>query len=121
MGENDDDPELSLEPGDLILRGEGKVVGIHTKRFKRTPTQPPPTPEPKRHTRKEAAKKIARKVVDSSAKLTEEEALAKAAELASEAAHRMSLGTPKRQRGFGLGSILQAIVDRKKKTDTDTG
>lgn len=90
---NEDERPLEVEPGDLILRGEGKVLGIHsTRRTRRKPEEPAQAPEPKRHTRHEAAEKIARTIVESTVTLTEEEALAKAAELASEAAARMDLG-----------------------------
>lgn len=83
---------------------------------KRQYPEPAPAPEPHRHTRDEATRKIARTIVESSVKVTEEEALAKAAEYASEAGYRMSKGAvyPRKKPRISLGALLEAIQNRNK-------
>lgn len=104
------------ESDDLILRADRQEIGRMSRRpRKRQYPEPAPTPEPHRHTREEATSKIARTIVESSVKVTEEEALAKAAEYASEAGYRMSKGavSPRKPR-ISLGALLEAIQNRNK-------
>ena len=85
------DHGLNLQDGDLVLRDHGNVVGVHsTRKRARVVPEPVQTPEPHRHSRHEAATKIARAVVESTVKETEEQALAHAQELISDAAERLA-------------------------------
>ncbi len=114
----DDERELSVNDGDLILREGGKVVGIHSRdRSRRKPEPPQEKPEPKRHTRHEAAKKIARTVVESTVKVTENEALVQAAELISDASERFKRNerlSRKPKSPFSIGAALAAQIEKLK-------
>ncbi len=99
----------------FILRENGKIVGI--TRGKRKPVVQPRKfstavsgDEP---VDADAIRKIADALITADGhNLTEEEALAQAAVLASEAGQRLKMPAPKK--GSGLGAVFSALANRKK-------
>jgi len=101
----------------LILRENSQVVGITRGKKK-------PVVQPRKFSTAvsgdepadaAAIRKIAEALITADGhNITEEEALARAAELASEAGQRFKMRTPTRKAGVGLGAVLSALVNRKK-------
>ncbi len=88
------------EGDDLFLREEGKVVGVISRRRRQrhVPEEKLAKPDPVPVTSKDAAKRIARRVVDTTVKVSEEEADALALELISQAKAKMDRLAPKPRR-----------------------
>lgn len=105
--------------GSVVLRENGQVVGVTRGRKKAT----------ERRTRFSTAvrgdqavdpaaiRKASEALITADGhSMTEEQALAKAAELASEAAQKFRFSFPKKKQGSGLGAVFQALKDRNKKS-----
>ena len=99
----------------LILRENGEIVGI--TRGKKKPVVQPRKFSTAVSGDEPADAKAIRKIADAlitadGHNMTEQEALVRAAELASEAGQRFKMPAPKK--GSGLGAVLSALISRKK-------
>ncbi len=110
------------EQPDLILRCERQVVGIMSRR----PTRPrhdgpPPAPEPKKRSPREVIIAIANHIIQSSVKVTPEEADVQALEHISDAATRLERHARMVQKPANRGGLFKFLQPRPKNARSNRG